>query len=153
MPQIMISSPLGPLTLAEEGGRLTRLDWAASETSEETPLLLEARQQLAAYFAGRLKQFDLPVRLAGTPFRQRVWQAMQRIPYGETRSYGEIAHELGSAPRAVGGACGRNPIAIIVPCHRILGAGRGIGGYSGGGGIATKQFLLELEQAKARSAA
>ena len=78
---------------------------------------------------------------------------MQRIPYGETRSYGEIAHETGSAPRAVGGACGKNPIAIIVPCHRILGAGRGIGGYSGGEGLATKQFLLSLEHARFRAVA
>jgi methylated-DNA-[protein]-cysteine S-methyltransferase len=153
MPVLTVPSPVGLLTLAEQNGRLTQLGWYAATESEETPLLVEARSQLQAYFAGRLRYFDLPLALNGTPFCQRVWQAMQRIPYGETRSYGEIAHETSSAPRAVGGACGKNPIAIIVPCHRILGAGRGIGGYSGGAGLATKQILLSLEHAKFRAVA
>jgi len=149
MPEITVQSPLGPLTLAEAEGRITRLDWRASVRSEETPLLREARRQLAAYFAGKLRAFDLPLTLHGSPFQQSVWRAMQRIPYGMTRSYGELAHETDSAPRAVGGACGSNPVAIIVPCHRILAAGQRIGGYSGGKGIATKRRLLELEGAAA----
>jgi methylated-DNA-[protein]-cysteine S-methyltransferase len=147
MPLLTVPSPVGPLILAEQDGCLTRLDWRASNESDETPLLREARAQLAAYFAGRLRRFDLPLALGGTPHQRRVWQAMQRIPFGQTRSYGEIASEVDSAPRAVGGACGKNPVAIIVPCHRILGGGKGIGGYSGGEGRATKRFLLALEGA------
>jgi methylated-DNA-[protein]-cysteine S-methyltransferase len=147
MPEITVSSPLGPITLVEAGGCITRLDWAGRLRGQETALLREARRQLQAYFAGRLRAFDLPLSLAGSPFQQRVWQAMQRIPYGETRSYGELAHETDSGPRAVGYACGTNPIAIIVPCHRVLAAGKRIGGYSGGAGIATKRLLLEMEKA------
>ncbi len=149
MPEITVQSPLGPLTLAEARDCITRLDWRAAVRTEETPLLREARRQLAAYFAGKLRAFDLPLALHGSPFQQSVWRAMQRIPYGETRSYGELAHETDSAPRAVGGACGSNPIAIIVPCHRVLAAGQRIGGYSGGKGVATKRRLLELEGAAA----
>jgi methylated-DNA-[protein]-cysteine S-methyltransferase len=153
MPCLTIPSPLGPITLAERNEHLTSLDWRGSTEHDETPLLREARRQLAAYFARRLRDFDLPIALDGTAFRQRVWAAMQAIPYGETRSYGEIAMELGSAPRAVGGACGKNPVAIIVPCHRILASGRQIGGYSGGAGIATKRSLLALEGAVCAAAA
>jgi methylated-DNA-[protein]-cysteine S-methyltransferase len=148
-PQLTVPSPLGPLTLAESDGCITRLDWRAARRSQETALLREARRQLLAYFAGRLRAFDLPLSLAGSPFQQRVWQAMQRIPYGETRSYGELAHETDSGPRAVGTACGSNPIAIIVPCHRVLAAGKRIGGYSGGAGIETKRHLLEIESTPA----
>jgi methylated-DNA-[protein]-cysteine S-methyltransferase len=151
MPEITVPSPVGPLCLAESDGHITRLGWygASPSRSEETPLLREARRQLAAYFAGKLRDFDLPLALAGSPFQQSVWRAMQRIPYGATRSYGELAHETDSAPRAVGGACASNPIAIIVPCHRVLAAGGRMGGYSGGRGLATKRFLLELERAPA----
>jgi methylated-DNA-[protein]-cysteine S-methyltransferase len=153
MPVLTVPTPVGRLSLIEQNGRLTQLGWSGTDAVDETPLLVEARRQLAAYFAGRLRKFDLPLELDGSPFCRSVWQAMQRIPYGETRSYGEIAHETSSAPRAVGGACAKNPIAIIVPCHRILGSGRGIGGYSGGEGLATKQFLLSLEHAKFRAVA
>jgi methylated-DNA-[protein]-cysteine S-methyltransferase len=153
MPCLTISSPLGPITLTERNEQLTSLDWRGSTERDETPLLREAQRQLAAYFARRLREFDLPIALNGTAFRQRVWVAMRAIPYGETRSYGEIAMELGSAPRAVGGACGKNPVAIIVPCHRILASGRQIGGYSGGAGIETKRSLLALEGAVCAAAA
>ena len=149
MPEITVQSPIGPLTLAEADGCITRLDWRAARRNTETPLLREARRQLLAYFAGSLREFDLPLSLGGSPFQLRVWQAMQRIPYGSTRSYGELAHDTDSAPRAVGYACGSNPLAIIVPCHRVLAAGRRIGGYSGGEGIATKRRLLEIESAPA----
>ena len=144
MPEITVQSPLGPLTLAEAEGSITRLDWRAAMRSEETPLLREARRQLAAYFAGKLREFDLPITVHGSPFQQSVWRAMQRIPYGMTRSYGELAHETDSAPRAVGGACGSNPIAIIVPCHRVIGSNGSLTGF--GGGIPTKRALLELEK-------
>lgn len=149
MPEITLQSPVGPITLTETDGCIAQLHWRKATRSDETPLLREARRQLAAYFAGKLREFDLPLSLAGSPFQLRVWQAMQRIPYGATRSYGELAHETDSAPRAVGHACGSNPIAIIVPCHRVLAAGQRIGGYSGGTGIPTKRILLELEQAPA----
>jgi methylated-DNA-[protein]-cysteine S-methyltransferase len=149
MPEITVPSPLGPLTLTEVDGSITRVDWSAARRSQETALLREARRQLQAYFAGKLRAFDLPLSLGGSPFQQRVWQAMQRIPYGETRSYGELAHETDSGPRPVGYACATNPIPIIVPCHRVLAAGKRIGGYSGGAGIATKRLLLELESSPA----
>ncbi|MBV9522425.1 MAG: methylated-DNA--[protein]-cysteine S-methyltransferase [Alphaproteobacteria bacterium] len=153
MPRLTVPSPVGPLTLTEADGHLVSLDWCGPAGRDETPLLAEARRQLDAYFARRLKVFDLPLSLAGTPFRQRVWAAMRDIPYGATRSYGEIATALGSAPRAVGGACGKNPIAIIVPCHRILASGHRLGGYSGGLGAGTKRHLLALEEAAIASAA
>jgi methylated-DNA-[protein]-cysteine S-methyltransferase len=153
MPHLTITSPVGALTLTEEKERLVGLDWSRIPGGEETPLLREARRQLEAYFAGRLRTFGLPLALAGTPFRRGVWAAMQRIPYGETRSYGELALELGSAPRAIGGACGKNPIAIIVPCHRILASGRRLGGYSGGSGGASKRIILTLEGAALAAAA
>jgi methylated-DNA-[protein]-cysteine S-methyltransferase len=146
MPEITLQSPVGPITLSETDGHITELHWRGAARSDETPLLREARRQLAAYFAGKLHDFDLPLALAGSPFQLRVWQAMQRIPYGATRSYGELAHETDSAPRAVGYACGSPPLAINVPCHRVLAAGKRIGGYSGGEGIATQRQLLELAQ-------
>jgi methylated-DNA-[protein]-cysteine S-methyltransferase len=144
-----IETPIGPLTIELDDDALTLLEFGA--IGEVTPggpargVGAETARQLAAYFAGKLRQFDLPLRAEGTPFRQKVWQALRAVPYGQTRSYGEIAHAVDSAPRAVGGACGANPIAIIVPCHRIVGAGGWIGGFSGGDGCATKNILLEHE--------
>jgi methylated-DNA-[protein]-cysteine S-methyltransferase len=142
---ITVPSPVGALTLAERGGRIVSVSWAGSSKDAPTPLLAEAARQLEAYFAGRLVRFDLPLDPAGSDFQRRVWAAMEAIPFGATRSYGEIAAELGSAARAVGGACGRNPIPVIIPCHRVLAAGRGLGGYSGAGGLDTKRALLALE--------
>ena len=104
------------------------------------------QRQLDAYFAGHLTRFDLPLAPSGSPFEVGVWTAMAEIPYGETRVYGELAASVGSAPRAVGRACGRNPIPIVIPCHRVL-AKAGLGGYSGSGGLATKRHLLALEGA------
>jgi methylated-DNA-[protein]-cysteine S-methyltransferase len=107
---------------------------------------------LQAYFDGALQRFDLPLALAGTPYRQRVWHAIAAIPYGETRTYQQIAAVAGGSPRSVGGANGANPVPIIVPCHRVV-ATCGIGGYSGGEGIQTKIFLLTHEYAEPRAAA
>ena len=106
-----------------------------------------AREQLIAYFAGRRRDFDLPLAPAGTAFQQRVWAALRRIPFGETRSYGEIARELGSSPRAVGRANGTNPICVIVPCHRVIGADGSLTGF--GYGTELKRRLLEHEGALA----
>lgn len=147
MPQLAVTSPLGPLAIAEEDGRIVSIDWGWPAHSDETPLLRAARDQLDEYFAGRRTRFDLPLDPPGTPFQRRVWQALARIPFGQTRSYGALAAELGTAPRAVGGACGRNPIPVVIPCHRVLAAGRRLGGYSGLDGADTKMFLLRLEGA------
>lgn len=154
MAETTYHSPLGPLRLRESDGRLTRLDWVpavetellpeAGPRTDETPLLNRAVHQLNAYFFCGLRHFDLPLAPQGTAFQRAVWQQMQAIPYGDTRTYGELARWLRSAPRAVGRACGRNPIPIIVPCHRVV-ASDGLGGYSGDGGTDTKQWLLELE--------
>lgn len=143
---IAIDSPVGGLTITATADAIVAIGWDRSAEGEETPLLAEARRQLDAYFARRLNRFDLPLDADGAPFEQRVWAAMQRIPQGQTRCYGELAMELGSGPRAVGRACGRNPIPIVIPCHRVVARG-GLGGYSGGAGLPTKRLLLELERA------
>jgi methylated-DNA-[protein]-cysteine S-methyltransferase len=110
------------------------------------PLLLEAVAQLQAYFDGKLRRFDLPLDLGGTEFQRRVWEQLVEIPYGETRTYAQVATAIGhpSATRAVGSANGQNPVAIIVPCHRVVRTGGGLGGY--GGGLDAKRALLALEQ-------
>ncbi len=146
--RLTVASPVGPLTLFEQDGAITNLLWAASDrlrNGRPTPLLAAARGQLADYFAGRRKDFDLPLAPQGTDFQRRVWQAIGEIPHGATASYGDIARKIGSAPRAVGTACGANPIPIISPCHRVMGANGGLNGYSGKGGLATKRHLLGLE--------
>ena len=155
MPQITVESPVGPLTLIETDGHLTRLtwktpsDWNAAEPveNEPTPLLAEAARQLSAFFSGETLTFELPLKPAGTAFQQAVWDAMCKIPPGETQSYGELADAVGGVARAVGGACGANPIPIIIPCHRVLAAGGRMGGFSGSGGVETKRFLLAHEGA------
>lgn len=147
MPRLSMASPLGQITLTEEDGKITGLCWGARKTTEETPLLCKARQQLEAYFQGRRRDFDLPLAPQGTPFQKTVWQAMARIPHGATQSYGAMAKQLKSGPRAIGGACARNPIPILIPCHRILGAHGALGGYSAKGGVKTKRRLLSHEGA------
>ena len=146
MPSLSVPSPIGQLTIDEADDRIVAIRWGEGPGGNGSPLLAEAARQLAAYFDGRLRDFDLPLAPHGTTFEGRVWAAMQAIPYGETRSYGELASVTGSAPRAVGRACGKNPIPIVIPCHRVL-AKAGLGGYSGDGGLATKQRLLTLEAA------
>lgn len=147
---LSVPSPIGKLWLEEEDGALVRVSFqpdAASQTEEETPLLEQAKQQLAEYFAGQRQVFDLPLRVQGTPFQQRVWAALREIPYGQTRSYKQIAEQIGSphASRAVGMANNRNPIAILIPCHRVIGADGSLTGYAGG--LAAKERLLALEAA------
>lgn len=146
MPSLSMHSPLGALTLSEEDGALVALDWGWGRDQTETGLLREARHQLDAYFDGSLTAFDLPLNPAGTPYRRAVWAALRAIPYGQTRSYADIAATAGGSPRSVGGANGANPIPIIIPCHRVVST-TGIGGYSGGEGLETKQALLRLEGA------
>jgi methylated-DNA-[protein]-cysteine S-methyltransferase len=148
-----IDSPIGPLTLAGRGSVLTNLrmvdqtyEPGRADWSLDPGAFGNAVDQLDAYFAGELTDFDLELDLRGTEFQQRVWKALLTIPYGETRSYGEIAEQIGApgAARAVGLANGRNPIAIVVPCHRVIGSGGSLTGY--GGGLERKQTLLELEK-------
>jgi methylated-DNA-[protein]-cysteine S-methyltransferase len=146
MATLSIPSPVGQLTIEEVDERIVAIRWGESPGGNGSPLLAEAARQLAAYFDGKRQEFDLPLAPAGTAFEGRVWTAMQAIPYGETRTYGDLAHTTDSGPRAVGRACGRNPIPIVIPCHRVLSRG-GLGGYSGDGGLATKERLLALEGA------
>jgi methylated-DNA-[protein]-cysteine S-methyltransferase len=148
-----IDSPIGPLALAGHGHALTNLrmidqthepsrtDWVPDNRA-----FPDAVEQLDAYFAGERSDFNLELSLMGSEFQRRVWQALLTIPYGETRSYGQIADQIGAsgAARAVGLANGRNPIAIIVPCHRVIGANGSLTGY--GGGLDRKRSLLELEK-------
>jgi methylated-DNA-[protein]-cysteine S-methyltransferase len=149
-------SPVGPLMLAGTGDALTvisfergrrvprELDWVRREAP-----FREALGQLRAYFRGRLRDFDLPLAPRGTPFELRVWRALGKIPYGRTISYGELARRIGNpnASRAVGLANGRNPLPIVIPCHRVIGANGKLTGY--GGGLDTKRWLLTLEGALA----
>lgn len=148
MPIATLSTPVGLLAIEEADNAITRIGWTdASVGAPPTDLLAEASRQLAAYFDGRLKTFDLPLAAGGDALEKAVWDGMLAIPYGETRTYGALAKEIGSNPRLVGGACGRNPIPIVIPCHRIVGADGRMVGYSGGGGVETKQILLTLEGA------
>lgn len=145
-----LDSPVGRLALEADGEAITGVRWAsagedAPGNDKPTPLLKEACQQLDRYFARRLQTFDLPLAARGTDFQKSVWKMMCAIPYGETATYGGMAMALGSGPRAVGTACGRNPIPIIVPCHRVLGRGGKEGGFSGGQGLPTKRSLLAIE--------
>lgn len=144
MPQLSMHTPVGEVTLTEEDGAIVAVDWGRGRDQQVTPLLARAREQLNQYFDGTRRDFDLPLRPHGTQFQHAVWNAMLRIPCGETRTYGQLAKEVEGPARAVGGACGRNPIPIIIPCHRVLAANH-LGGYSGEGGVETKTALLKLE--------
>ncbi len=146
MAQLSFHSPVGDLTLSEMDGKIVSLDWGWSPLSETTAFLKAAKQQLDDYFDGLNPEFTLPLQAQGTEFQKRVWRAMRLISHGETKTYGEIADEVGSHPRAVGTACGLNPIPIIIPCHRVMGKGGKLTGFSGGEGVETKKFLLELER-------
>jgi methylated-DNA-[protein]-cysteine S-methyltransferase len=146
---IVVDSPVGHLTITATAEAVVSIGWGGEPSSGPNALLIEAQRQLEAYFAGRLTRFDLPLKPAGARFDQRVWEAMRQIPFGQTRTYGELAMAVGSAPRAIGGACGKNPIPIVTPCHRVLARG-GLGGYSGGAGLPTKTWLLDLEGATRR---
>ncbi len=144
MPQLSLHTSIGDLTIAEEDGAIVSVDWGWGRDQTVTPLLSRAREQLFAYLDGTVTRFDLPLNPAGTPYRRRIWAALRDIPYGATRSYADIARQVGGSPRSVGQANGANPIPIIIPCHRVL-ATTGIGGYSGGEGLPTKRALLALE--------
>ena len=155
-----IDTPIGPITLAGDDDALTRLVMheqrhaPANQNSwpQDPNAFGDVVDQLKAYFAGELHDFDIDMRLDGTEFQQRVWQALREIPYGETISYAQLADRIGAhnAQRAVGAANGKNPVAIIVPCHRVIAADGTLGGY--GGGLDRKCFLLALEGARVAGA-
>jgi methylated-DNA-[protein]-cysteine S-methyltransferase len=145
VPQLSLHSPIGDLTVSEESGEIVALDWGWGRDQTETPMLIRARSALRDYFDGAPLAADLPLKPHGSAYRQRVWQALREIPAGQTRSYTEIARIAGGSARSVGGANAANPIAIFIPCHRVV-ATTGLGGYSGGDGLQTKQKLLALEQ-------
>ena len=150
----VLPSPLGPLTAAAEEGALTGL-WLEGQKyfaaglspavcrRDDAPVFQALDRWLSDYFAGSKGPCPLPLSPKGSPFQLRVWAALREIPYGTVVTYGDLAQRLGSAPRAVGGAVGRNPISIVVPCHRVVGSGGQLTGYAGG--IDRKRFLLELE--------
>lgn len=140
------SSPVGPLGANAADGAVTELVWGCSGDLTTGPLHRQVQDEMAAYFAGALRAFKTPVAPRGSTFQKRFYAALCAIPYGETRSYGDLAKALGVSPQAIGQACGANPIAIIIPCHRVL-AVNGLGGYSGAGGIEAKVALLRLEGA------
>ena len=145
--QLVMDSPVGRLRLRTDGTSVTALNFCDDPfEASETAILREAERQLTEYFAGERDEFDLPLDPAGTEFQRGVWAELLRIPYGETASYGEIATRLGlplTASRAIGLANGSNPLAIVVPCHRVIGADGSLTGY--GGGLENKRILLALE--------
>ena len=137
---------MGALGADEVDGAVTALHWGRDGTLTDGPLYQQMAVELAAYFGGTLQQFQIPVAPRGSAFQQRFYAALCAIPYGETRTYGDLAKDLGVSAQAIGQACGANPIAILIPCHRVLAAD-GLGGYSGAGGIEAKVALLRLEGA------
>jgi methylated-DNA-[protein]-cysteine S-methyltransferase len=150
--QCSLDSPLGPLLLVSSGDKLTQIAWGAPASKHtvpalacEHPVLAQAAEELCAYFAGSQRSFSVALDARGTAFQQAVWDALRKLPYGEIVSYGDLAKRLGNprGARAVGGAVGANPIPIMIPCHRVLGAGRRLGGFTGG--LAVKRQLLALE--------
>lgn len=151
-----VQTPFGVWYLAVQDGAVTALTAVplpcAGEREADTPLLNQAEEQLADYFRGNRTRFTLPLRPGGTPFQRAVWDALLAIPYGETRSYGELAAALGrpKAARAVGGGCHRNPILVFIPCHRVVGRGGALTGF--GAGLAVKERLLALESAEKEGA-
>ena len=139
-------SPAGPLTLVERDGALVGLRFDAEEDTDPSPLLLRAREELEEYFAGRRREFDLPLSPHGTPFQRQVWQALRTIHYGSTCTYGQLAAAVGNprAARAVGMANHRNPLPILIPCHRVIGSTGSLTGYAGG--VERKRLLLSIEE-------
>ncbi len=148
MQALSFDSPLGVMTLRAENDAIIGLSWGATGEgrADACALLLDAKAQIEAYFNGRLRRFDVPMSCPSTPFQHGVLEALLSIRFGQTRTYGEIADYVEGSPQAVGRACGANPIPILIPCHRVLGAA-GLGGFSAPGGVEAKVFLLRHENA------
>jgi methylated-DNA-[protein]-cysteine S-methyltransferase len=157
-PSLLVDSPIGPLGLVGTRDGLARIDFHAhaapgdgTGTDADRALLESAREQLEEYFAGRRREFTIPLRPSGTAFQRQVWDELQRIPYGDTISYADLARRLGrpTATRAVGTANGANPLPIVVPCHRVIASDGTLCGF--GGGLPVKRYLLDLEAGPGRS--
>jgi methylated-DNA-[protein]-cysteine S-methyltransferase len=158
--EVLFPSPVGALTLVASDKGLVAILWeeddparvrlSSREERPDHPMLAQTAQQLTAYFAGTLQDFTVPLDFRGTDFQQKVWAALCAIPFGETRSYGDIARAIGqpTASRAVGAANGRNPISIIAPCHRVVGTNGALTGFAGG--VEVKRWLLDFEQSRGR---
>ncbi len=143
----MVHTPLGSLRLSEANGGVSGLEWHTDSCDSKSLILTNATKQIESFFNQELKEFSVPTRFVeGTPFQQKVWQAIAEIPFGKTITYGELAKRVGSSPRAVGSACGKNPIPIIIPCHRVVASNGEMTGYSAGDGVLTKKVLLDFEQ-------
>ena len=147
MLQRSLDTQFGPLCVSEDDGSIVSVSWQHAQVQSETDVLTDAIRQLAAYCSGELVQFDLPLKVLAAPLVQSVCQVMQNIKLGDTRTYGDIAQEVGASAQAVGQACGANPIPVIIPCHRVMGAGGRLTGFSGAGGVETKVALLRHEKA------
>lgn len=149
-----VATPVGALTLRSDGEAITKVSWVDHDkpppTDEPDSLCDLAAEELLAYFSGNLTIFTVPISLKGSDLQTRIWDIMRGIPFGEVLTYGDVAKAVGSEPQAVGTACGQNPIPVIVPCHRIVGAGGKLTGFSGGKGIETKAFLLDHESGQGR---
>ena len=145
MPSLSLDTPVGRVTLFEEGGAITTLSWGG-DNRDETPVLEEAERQLRDYFNGERREFDLPLAPKVTSAQMRFLDALREIPFGDVLTYAEIAEKTGMSAQAAGQACGANPIAILIPCHRVIGTGH-LGGFSAPGGIETKVALLRHEGA------
>lgn len=145
MPERAINTPVGYLTLTETDGAISSVSWRGGDRNA-SDLLDRAEIQVNAYFSNEITEFDLPFAPQGSDLVKRTCAAMTRIPFGETRTYGDLARELGAPAQAIGQACGANPIPVLIPCHRILAA-NGLGGFSGAGGVETKVWLLRHEGA------
>lgn len=145
MPSTCMQSPVGPITITSENGAIISIEFKASKKNDETPELSMAKEQLEAYFDGKLQNFSLKLNPKGTPFQQKVWKALESIPYGQCVSYKTIAEKIkrSTAIRAVGGANSKNPLPILIPCHRVIGASGKLVGYSGG--MDKKIALLKIE--------
>jgi methylated-DNA-[protein]-cysteine S-methyltransferase len=141
-----LDTPVGPITIVVANDAIVALDWTKPHRNDDHPVLNAAIQQLTEYFAGKRQDFDLPLGPVVSDFQRTFGKALCAIPFGETRTYGDLAVQLSRPAQAIGQACGANPIAIFIPCHRVLAA-NGLGGYSGAGGIETKVKLLQLEGA------
>jgi methylated-DNA-[protein]-cysteine S-methyltransferase len=150
-PHAVIETKIGWIDIGGTDTAITRLHWhhVRPKSGETTPLLDEAARQVKAYVSGELTRFDLPLDAAGSDFAKAVWQQMLAIPYGRTRTYGDVAAALNAPAQLVGQACGQNPIAVIIPCHRIVGAAS-LGGYTSELGLKAKTFLLDLERGQGR---
>ena len=150
MTETVVSTPVGFLSLREEDGAVVEVRWgAATRTGDSgSPVLTRARRWIEDYFSGRFRPVDFPLHPGGTPFQRKVWRVLTHIAPGKTASYGDVANTLGTSPRAVGNACAANPLPLVVPCHRILAGGGGLGGYSGGHGLSTKRALLDHEHSR-----